>query len=102
MEEKSTGRRHGRQRLEGAIQVTEWIDGTVALEEVEAAMSSGADLESADLSSKESILDMAMTVPILTTYRPASNSEIEEWQIRQSRKGRGRTIIRGKGSSKDL
>lgn len=87
---------------EEGIQATEGIDRTGAPEEVEAAIPSGVDLESVDLSSEESIADMARTVPILTTNRPASNSKMEEWQIRRSSKGRGRTIIRGKGSSKDL
>lgn len=104
MEEKNPGRVVARPAEAGeeGIQATEGIDGTGALEEVEAAIFSGADLESVDLSSKESIVDMAITVPILTTCRPPSNSKMEEWQIRRSRKGRGRTIICGKGSSKDL
>ena len=110
MEEKNTGRVAARPAEAGeeGIQATEGIDRTGALEEVEAveaveaAIPSGADVEHVDLSSKESIANMAMTVPILTTYRPASNSKMEEWQIPRSSKGRGRTTIRGKGSSKDL
>jgi len=106
VEGKNTGRVAARPAEAGeeGIQATEGIDRTGALEEVEAveaAIPSGVDLESVDLSSKESIADMVMTVPILTTYRPASNSKMEERQIRRSSKGRERTTIRGRGSSKD-
>lgn len=104
MEEKDTGRVATRPAEAGeeGIQATEGIDRTGALGEVEAAISNGADLESVGLSSRETIADMAITVPFLTTSRQASNSKMEECLIRRSSKGRGRTIIHGKGSSKDL
>jgi hypothetical protein len=85
-------------RAEG-IEATEGIDG---IEEVEAAVFSGADPDSVDSSSKESIADMETTVSILTIYRTATNSPMEDRKIHQSNKGRGRTTIRGRGSSRDL
>lgn len=74
---------------------------TGALQEVEEVLFGGAELGSVGSSNKESIAVMAISVPFLMTYRPASNSEMQEWTIRRSSKGKGRTIIRGKGSSKD-
>jgi len=92
----------GEEEIAEGIQATEGIDGIEAIEEAEAAISSGADPDSVDSSSKESIVDMAITVPILTIYRTAANSLLEDWQIHRSNKGRGRTTIRGRGSSRDL
>jgi len=92
----------GEEEIAEGIQATEGIDGIEAIEEAEAAISSGADPDSVDSSSKESIVDMAITVPILTIYRTATNSPLEDWQIHRSNKGRGRTTIRGRGSSRDL
>jgi hypothetical protein len=92
----------GEEEIAEEIEATEGIDGIGAIEEVVAAIYSGADPDSVDSSSKESIADMAMTVPILTTCRPASNSKMGKRQIRRSSKGGERTTIRGKGSSKDL
>lgn len=68
-----------------------------ALEEAEEVLYSGAELDSVGSSNKESIAVMAISVPFLMKYRPASNREMEEWPIRRSSKGKGRTIIRGKG-----
>ena len=84
------------------IEATEGIDGIGAIEEVGAAISSGADPDSVDSSSKESIAGMAITVPILTIYRTAISSPMEDWQIHRSNKGGGRITIRGRGSSRDL
>jgi hypothetical protein len=92
----------GEEEIAEGIQATEGIDGIEAIEEAEAAISSEADPDSVDSSSKESIVDMAITVPILTIYRTATNSPLEDWQIHRSNKGRGRTTIRGRGSSRDL
>jgi hypothetical protein len=92
----------GEEEIAEGIEATKGIDGIRAIEEVEAAISSGADPDSVDASSKESIADMAITVPILTIYRTATNNPIEDWQIHRSNEGRGRTTIRGRGSSRDL
>jgi hypothetical protein len=92
----------GEEEIAEGIAATGEVDGIGAIEEVEAAISSGADPDSADSSSKESIADMAITVPILTIYRTATNSPMEDWQIHRSKKGRGRTTIHGRGSSRDL
>jgi hypothetical protein len=92
----------GEEEIVEGIEATEGIGGIGAIEEVEAAISSGADPNSVDSSSKESIADMAITVPILTIYRTATNSPMEDWQIHRSNKGRGRTTICGRGSSRDL
>ena len=92
----------GEEEATEGIEAIEGIDGTGAIEEVGAAISSGADPDSVDSSSKESIAGMAITVPILTIYRTAINNPMEDWQIHRSNKGRGRTTIRGRGSSRDL
>lgn len=88
----------GEEEIAGGREATEGIDGIGAVEEVEAAIPSGADPDSVDSSSKESIADMAITVPILTIYRTAPNSPMGDWQIHRTNKGRGRTTIRGRGS----
>jgi hypothetical protein len=79
---------------------TEGIDGAGAAEEVEAAMPSGADPDSVDSLSKESIAGMAITVPIPTTLRTAITSPTGDWQIHRNRKERRRITIHGNGSSR--
>jgi hypothetical protein len=87
----------GEEEIVEGIEPTEGIDGIHAIEGAEGAISSMADPDSVDSSSKESIADMVITVPILTIYQTATNSPMENWQIHRSNEGRGRTIIRGRG-----
>ena len=91
----------GEEEIVEGIEATEGIGGIGVIEEVEAAISTGADPDSVDSSSKESFADMAIAVPILTIYRSARNSPMEDWQIHRSKKERGRTTIRGRGSLRD-
>jgi hypothetical protein len=87
----------GEEEIVEGIEPTEGIDGIHAIEGAEGAISSMADPDSVDSSSKESIADMVITVPILTIYQTATNSPMENWQIHRSNEGRGRTTIRGRG-----
>ena len=87
----------GEEEIVEGIEAAEGIDGVRAIEEAEGAISSMADPDSVDSSSKESIADMVITVPILMIYQTATNSPMENWQIHRSSEERGRTTIRGRG-----
>ena len=87
----------GEEEIVEGIEATEGIDGVHVIEGAEGAISSMADPDSVDSSSKDSIADMAINVPILTIYQTATNSQMENWQTRRSSEGRGRTTIRGRG-----
>jgi hypothetical protein len=87
----------GEEEIVEGIEATEGIDGVHAIEEAEGAISSMADPDSVDSSSKESIADMGIIVPILTIYQTATNNPMRNWQIHRSSEGRGRTTIRGRG-----
>jgi hypothetical protein len=63
------------------IEAIEGIDKIKAIEEAKAAIFSGADPNLIDLSSKESIVDIAIIVLILIIYQIATNSLLEDWQI---------------------
>jgi hypothetical protein len=68
----------GEEGIAERIKVTDRIK---EVEESEMAISSGADLDFVDSLSKESIADVAITVPIRTIYRTATNRPIEDLQI---------------------
>jgi hypothetical protein len=68
----------GQGEMAEGIEATEGIDGIRVIEEVEAAIPSGADPDPVDSSSKESIAGMVKTVPILTIYRTATNSRMRD------------------------
>lgn len=76
--ENRRGGGRGWEAAEGIGETEEGLDGTVPIEEVEVAMSSRSDLDSVDSSSRERIVDMAITVPIPMIYRTATRSPRED------------------------
>jgi len=68
----------GEVEMAEGVEGIEGIGGIGVMGKVEAAISSGADPDSVDSSSMESIAGMAITVPIPTIYHAARNSPMED------------------------
>jgi len=101
VEERETDRAATEDGEEEMAEGTEGIDRPGGEEEVEAAIPNGADPDSVDSLSKESIASMAIIVPIPTTFRTATTSPTGGWQVHRNNKEAGRITIHGKGSSKE-
>lgn len=87
----------GEERITEGIQKTEVTDGIEAIGKAEAAISGGTDPEFVDSSNKDSIAHMAITVTTLTTKGAVTDSSIQNRHLHRSNKGKGRTIIHGRG-----